>query len=128
MAGLGEQRRRINAAISLLTCVLMLATAVALLLWVDRGQAPGAFGVYLPGNWPVPFGIVLAVDRLAALMLVLAALFCTVLGHHALQPMMEAARAGQGRWSFGALHAASTAFYGIKTLCVAALAWRAARP
>lgn len=64
----------------------------------------------------------------AELMLVLAALFCTVFGHHALQPMMEAARAGQGRWSFGALHAASTGFYGIKTLCVAVLAWRAARP
>ena len=28
--------------------------------------------VYLPGNWPVPFGIVLALDRLSALMLVLA--------------------------------------------------------
>lgn len=64
----------------------------------------------------------------AELMLVLAALFCTVLGHHALQPMMEAARAGQGRWSFGALHGASMALYGVKTLCIAALAWRAARP
>ena len=33
--------------------------------------APAAIGVYLPGNWPVPFGIVLVVDRLSALMLVL---------------------------------------------------------
>lgn len=63
----------------------------------------------------------------AELLLVLGALFCTVLGHHALQPMMEAARAGSGRWSFGALHAVSTAFYGLKTLLVAALAWRAGR-
>ena len=63
----------------------------------------------------------------AELLLVLGALFCTVLGHHALQPMMEAARAGTGRWSFGALHAVSTAFYGLKTLLVAALAWRAGR-
>ncbi|WP_075291187.1 monovalent cation/H+ antiporter subunit D [Pararhizobium arenae] len=34
-------------------------------------DAPGA-GVYLLGNWPAPFGIVLVLDRLSALMLVLA--------------------------------------------------------
>ena len=73
LAGMGAQRRRLKASISLLSCVLMLATAVALLLWVDGQDAPGAIGVYLPGNWPVPFGIVLAVDRLSALMLVLSA-------------------------------------------------------
>lgn len=64
----------------------------------------------------------------AELLLVLGALFCTVFGQFALQPMMEAARAGEGRWSFGALHAVSTAAYGLKTVFVAALAWRAARP
>ena len=63
----------------------------------------------------------------AELLLVLGALFCTVLGHFALQPMMEAARAGAGRWSFGALHAVSTTLYGLKTLLVGALAWRASR-
>lgn len=26
-------------------------------------DAPAAFGVYLPGNWPVPYGIVLVADR-----------------------------------------------------------------
>lgn len=62
------------------------------------------------------------------LMLVLGALFCTVAGHYALLPSMEAARAGQGRLSFGALHGLSTAFYGVKTLLVAALAWRASAP
>lgn len=60
----------------------------------------------------------------AELILVLLALFCTVLGHYALQPAMEAARAGQGRLSFGALHGISTALYGVKALAVAALAWR----
>ena len=69
----GEQHRQLKAAISLLSCLLMVAIAVALLLWVDRNDAPGAFGVYLPGNWPVPYGIVLVADRLSALMLVLAA-------------------------------------------------------
>ncbi len=58
------------------------------------------------------------------LMLVLGTLFCTVAGYFAIQPMMEAARAGQGRLSFGALHAISAGFYGLKMLLVAALAWR----
>ncbi|MES3012896.1 MAG: DUF4149 domain-containing protein [Pseudomonadota bacterium] len=62
------------------------------------------------------------------LLLVLGALFCTVLGHYALQPMLDAARAGEGRWSFAALHGAATACFGLKTLLVAGLTWRAARP
>jgi len=61
----------------------------------------------------------------AELLLVLGALFCTVLGHHALQPMMEAARAGQGALSFGALHGISSGLYAVKLLLVATLAWRA---
>jgi multicomponent K+:H+ antiporter subunit D len=73
LAAIGAQHRRVKAAIGLLSCVLMLATAVALLLWVDGQDRPGAFGVYLPGNWPVPFGIVLVADRLSAMMLVLVA-------------------------------------------------------
>lgn len=60
----------------------------------------------------------------AELLLVLGALFCTVLGHFALQPMMEAARAGQGAWSFGALHALSSGLFLLKGLLVATLAWR----
>jgi hypothetical protein len=60
----------------------------------------------------------------ADLVLILGALFCTVLGYFALQPMMAAARAGQGRWSFGALHAVSFALFGLKGLLVLALAWR----
>ena len=63
----------------------------------------------------------------AELLLVLGALFCTVLGHFALQPMMEAARAGQGGWSFGALHGASSGLFLLKGLLVATLAWRATR-
>jgi len=50
--------------------------------------------------------------------------FCTVAGYYALQPMMAAAKSGQGPWSFGALHGVSLAFYGIKLLLVLALAWR----
>jgi multicomponent K+:H+ antiporter subunit D len=50
-----------------------LGVAIAVLLvGVAMGEAPAAFGIYLPGNWPVPFGIVLVADRLSALMAVLA--------------------------------------------------------
>ncbi len=72
MLMLGEKRRVAKTVIGMASTCLGLLLAIALLLWVDRQDAPGAFGVYLPGNWPVPFGIVLVVDRLSALMLVLA--------------------------------------------------------
>ena len=62
----------------------------------------------------------------ANMLLALGALFCTVAGYYAIQPMMAAARAGQGAWSFGSLHAASMAFFGLKGLLVLALAWRLA--
>lgn len=60
----------------------------------------------------------------ANLMLVLGCLFCTVLGYYALQPMMEAARAGQGRFGFGVLHGVSSAFFALKGLLLLAYAWR----
>lgn len=63
----------------------------------------------------------------AEMLLVLGALFCTVAGHFGIQPMMAAARAGQGAWSFGALHGASTLLFGLKGLLVLALAWRFTR-
>jgi hypothetical protein len=64
----------------------------------------------------------------AELLLLAGVLFCTVAGYFALQPMMAAARAGQGALSFGALHAISTVFYGLKTALVLLLAWRLSRP
>ncbi|WP_066269534.1 monovalent cation/H+ antiporter subunit D [Hydrogenophaga palleronii] len=70
----GDRRRRTKAAIGLSATVLNLVVAVALLLWSKRGEGPSAFGVYLPGNWDVPFGIVLVLDRLSALMVLLAGL------------------------------------------------------
>jgi hypothetical protein len=60
----------------------------------------------------------------ANMLLALGALFCTVAGYYAIQPMMAAARAGQGAWSFAALHGASTAFFALKGLLVLVLAWR----
>jgi hypothetical protein len=64
----------------------------------------------------------------ANVLLALGALFCTVAGYYALQPMMEAARSGQGALSFGQLHGISTAFFGLKTALVLAIAWRLSGP
>ena len=60
-------------------------------------------------------------------LLLLGTLFCTVAGYFAVQPMMAAVRAGDGVWSFGALHAVSAAFYALKTVLVIVLAWRLSR-
>ncbi|WP_348648634.1 DUF4149 domain-containing protein [Roseateles oligotrophus] len=60
----------------------------------------------------------------AEVLLPAAALFCTVAGYYALQPMMAAAKAGQGAWSFMALHSISLLFFALKGLLVMALAWR----
>jgi multicomponent K+:H+ antiporter subunit D len=73
MLWLGERRRGTQAIVGVASAALGLALALALLRWVDARDAAASFGVYLPGNWPVPFGIVLVLDRLSALMLVLAA-------------------------------------------------------
>jgi multicomponent K+:H+ antiporter subunit D len=68
---MGEGRRGLKSVVNLLSTVAGLAVAVALLLRA-QAEGPAAFGVYLPGNWPVPYGIVLVADRLSALMAVLA--------------------------------------------------------
>jgi multicomponent K+:H+ antiporter subunit D len=68
---LGEGRRGLKSVVNLLSTATGLAVAVALLLRA-QAEGPAAFGIYLPGNWPVPYGIVLVADRLSALMAVLA--------------------------------------------------------
>jgi hypothetical protein len=62
----------------------------------------------------------------AGMLLAGGALFCTVAGYFGVQPMMQAARAGQAALSFGQLHAVSAVLFGVKLLCVLALAVRAA--
>ncbi|MGX1127461.1 monovalent cation/H+ antiporter subunit D [Pseudomonas sp. HLS-6 TE3448] len=68
---LGEKRRPLKARINLVSTLLGLGISVVLLVWVHTQGHASSMGVYLPGNWPAPFGIVLVVDRLAAMMLVL---------------------------------------------------------
>ncbi|WP_322616626.1 monovalent cation/H+ antiporter subunit D [Pseudomonas sp. BIC9C] len=74
MLMLGEKHRSLKAKINLISSLLGLGIAVALLQWTQTTGVPGSIGVYLPSNWQVPFGLVLVVDRLSALMLVLTGL------------------------------------------------------
>jgi multicomponent K+:H+ antiporter subunit D len=71
---LGEHRRRAKAVLTVLSGLVGLVAALALLRWVnapETGGGPGSIGVYLPGNWRAPFGIVLVADRLSTLMVAL---------------------------------------------------------
>lgn len=69
-----ERSRGIRIAIAGLSMLVQFAAALALLtlttdLYPDLWRQ--GVGVYAIGAWPAPFGIVLVVDRLAALMLIL---------------------------------------------------------
>lgn len=71
---LNERRRFLKGAIGVATTVALLVVSIALLRQADLLPAEPngpAVTVYQLGNWPAPFGIVLVLDRLAALMLVL---------------------------------------------------------
>ncbi len=71
---IGQERREVLVAGSLVATFATLAVAVLLLVWVDAQGATPVVAVYLPANWDVPFGIVLATDRLSAMMLVVTGL------------------------------------------------------
>ncbi|GAB1579453.1 monovalent cation/H+ antiporter subunit D [Bordetella petrii] len=72
---LSDTQRGARAGIAVASCLAQLAAAIALLALAAGagGHWPNGVGVYLPGDWPAPFGIVLVVDRLAAIMLGLTA-------------------------------------------------------
>lgn len=70
----GERRYRLKISLGLFAGLVNLAIALSLLIWVKESPVVGSVGIYLPGNWDIPFGIVLVLDQLSALMLVLAAL------------------------------------------------------
>jgi multicomponent K+:H+ antiporter subunit D len=68
-----ERRHRIRAGISAAATFTILCVAILLMRMADAAPpaAPAQVWVYPLGSWPAPFGIVLALDRLSALMLVL---------------------------------------------------------
>ena len=61
--------RRVQVGVSLVTLTLVLVIAAVLLYTVDSTGQALAVSV---GGWPIPFGIVLYVDRLAALLVVVS--------------------------------------------------------
>jgi len=106
---------RVVAHIFLREAWLSLALAV-LLLAIERARARRAAEMGRGSQFSTE------------MVLLLGVLFCTVAGYFGLQPLMAAARAGQGGWSFGQLHAASLALFGLKGVLLLVLAWRGARP
>jgi multicomponent K+:H+ antiporter subunit D len=74
MLMLNEGQRRTKATLTVISGLIGLLVALALLRWVnapETGDGPGSIGVYLPGNWVAPFGIVLVADRLSTMMVAL---------------------------------------------------------
>ncbi|WP_176036352.1 monovalent cation/H+ antiporter subunit D [Brucella tritici] len=67
-----ERKRKLKMAINSISTLGLIAIAITL-AGMASDKAPDAL-VYLIGNWPAPFGIVLVLDRLAALMLMLTSL------------------------------------------------------
>ncbi len=67
-----ERRRVAKAMVSLASAILL--TVIAFILFRIESGPNGFEGVYLVGNWSAPFGIVLVLDGLSAMMLLLTAL------------------------------------------------------
>ena len=90
---LPEEKHRTKLVLNLGSTLLGLVITCALLVWAQQQGEPATMGVYLPGNWPAPFGIALALDRLSALMLVLT----SAVG-------LAAALYGSARWYRAGVH------------------------
>lgn len=71
IALIASRHRRVQVLVSIVTLALVLVIAAVLLVVVDTGDKPLAVSV---GGWPIPFGIVLYVDRLSALLVVISSI------------------------------------------------------
>lgn len=69
---LTERHHRLKFGLNLVATLTVLAAAVALLWQVDSGAMPRGIGLHRVADWPSPFGIVLLVDRLSAVMVLMA--------------------------------------------------------
>ena len=93
--------------------VSLIAAAVSLLGLISLKRYQGA----LPARSNYGFSLSAVVLGLCAIAV------CTVLGYFVISPLMAQARAGAGSFSFGALHAFSSAMFAVKTLTLLALVW-----
>ena len=71
IALIAGRHRRVQVGVSVVTLTVVFVIAAVLLYAVDSGGQPLAVSV---GGWPIPFGIVLYVDRLAALLVVVSSI------------------------------------------------------
>jgi len=137
MALLPRLRALLSAAwLGIVICVAAFAApaAFAVLERADAGRFVGRlFAMEAATSLALAMLLILIERRLTRdepkvitteFLLAAGALFCTVAGYYAVQPQMEAARAGQGALSFGALHAISAGFLGLKGVLLLVLAWR----
>ncbi|WP_027795116.1 monovalent cation/H+ antiporter subunit D [Paraburkholderia acidipaludis] len=78
IVALPVRAKRLQRALNVVATIALLPVAIAL----AARAASGAIATYSLGAWPAPFGIVLQLDRLGALMLVLTAVLacCCLLG------------------------------------------------
>ncbi|MFM7403759.1 MAG: monovalent cation/H+ antiporter subunit D [Erythrobacter sp.] len=86
-----RRRKALGIAISLISCLAMLATALAVMAVVSEGTILS----YAVGAWPAPFGIVVVADRLTGLMLVLTSVLALIALTHAVLT-----RADRKGWHF----------------------------
>ncbi len=66
-----ERQRRAKLGVGIVSAVALLVVSIELL---NRAKDSSGLGFYLLGDWAAPFGIVLVLDRLSAMMLLLTAL------------------------------------------------------
>jgi hypothetical protein len=128
--------RRVLPALwaGLLICIAALAAPAAFGMLVAPDAGRVVAHIFVREAWlSLAFAaLLLGLERLHGApgrlnpMLLWGTVGCTLAGYFAIQPLMPAARAGQGVLSFGQLHLISTLFYGLKTVLVLALAWRVA--
>ncbi len=142
---MAERLRRLLPALwaGLLLCVALIATPApfTMLPASDAGRVVGR--IFAQEAWAsvaLAFWLIAAEWRRARdaaeaeagsvlsteMLLLFGTVFCTVAGYFGVQPLILAARGGAGPLSFGQLHAISVLFFGVKTLLVLVLAWRAA--
>lgn len=76
-----EKYRKTRSFINVFSCFLGIVVAYMLIFWVKEHDAVAAFGIYLPANWDIPYGITLLADRFSSMMLLICSLiaFCASL-------------------------------------------------
>ena len=68
---INERHHTSKFVINLVGTLGLVAVALVLMVLADSEYWPDGVGIYLAANWAAPFGIVLLVDRLSAVMLLL---------------------------------------------------------